>query len=54
LDFFPKLKTKLNGRRSETVSDNQKESQAILGGFKENDLHGVFEARENDGLAQGD
>jgi hypothetical protein len=35
---------KLKGRRFETVSDIQSESQAILDSIKENDLHGTFEA----------
>jgi hypothetical protein len=42
--FFPKLKIKLKGRRLETVSDIQRESQAVLDSIKENDFHGVFEA----------
>jgi hypothetical protein len=36
---------KLNGR-FETVSDIQKESQAVLDSVKENDFHGAFEALE--------
>jgi hypothetical protein len=40
----PKLKMKLKGRRSETVSDIRRESQAVLASITENDLHGVFEA----------
>jgi hypothetical protein len=44
--LFPKLKMKLNGRRFETVSDIQRESQAVLDSIKENDLHGAFEAWE--------
>jgi hypothetical protein len=43
-DLFPKLKMKLKGRRFETVSDVQRESQAILDSIKENDFHGAFEA----------
>jgi hypothetical protein len=35
---------KLNGRRFETMSDIQRESQAVLDSIKENDLHGAFEA----------
>jgi hypothetical protein len=42
--LFPKLKMKLKGRRFETVSDIQRESQAVLDSIKENDLHGAFEA----------
>jgi hypothetical protein len=42
--FFPKLKMKLKGQRFETVSDSQRESQAILYNVKENDFHPAFEA----------
>jgi hypothetical protein len=42
--LFPKLKMKLKGRHFETVSDIQRESQAVLESIKENDFHGVFEA----------
>jgi hypothetical protein len=35
---------KLKGRRFETVSDMQRELQAILDSIKENDFHGAFEA----------
>jgi hypothetical protein len=42
--LFPKLKIKLKGRHFETVSDIQKESQAVLDGIKENDFHGACEA----------
>jgi hypothetical protein len=35
---------KLKGRRFETVSDIQRESQAELDSIKENDFHGAFEA----------
>jgi hypothetical protein len=41
--LFPKLKMKLKGRRFETVSNIQKESQAVLDSIKENDFHGAFE-----------
>jgi hypothetical protein len=34
---------KLKGRRFETVSDIQRESQAVLDSIKENDFHGAFE-----------
>jgi hypothetical protein len=34
---------KLKGRRFETVSDIQRESQAVLDIIKENDVHGAFE-----------
>jgi hypothetical protein len=40
------LKTKLKGRRFETVSDSQRESQAVLDSIKENDFHGAFEVWE--------
>jgi hypothetical protein len=46
LDLFPELKMKLKGRCSETVSDIQRESQAVLYSIKENDFHGAFEAWE--------
>jgi hypothetical protein len=44
LDLFPKLKMKLKGRRFETVSDVERELQAVLDSIKENDFHGAFEA----------
>jgi hypothetical protein len=44
--LFPKLKMKLKGRRSETVSDIQRESQVVLDSIKENYFHGAFEAWE--------
>jgi hypothetical protein len=34
---------KLQGRRFETVSDIQRESQAALNSIKENDFHGAIE-----------
>jgi hypothetical protein len=42
--LFPKLKMKLKGRHFETVSDIQRESQAVLDSIKDNDFHGAFEA----------
>jgi hypothetical protein len=42
--LFHKLKIKLNGRCFETVSDTQRELQAVLDSIKENDFHGAFEA----------
>jgi hypothetical protein len=42
--LFPKLKMKLKGRHFETVSDIQRESQAVLDSIKENDFHSAFEA----------
>jgi hypothetical protein len=37
---------KLKGRHFETVSDIQRESQAVLDSIKENDFHNAFEAWE--------
>jgi hypothetical protein len=42
--LFPKLKMKLKGRRFETASDIQRESQAVLDSIKKNNFHTVFEA----------
>jgi hypothetical protein len=42
---------KLKGGRFETVSDIQRESQAVLYSIKENYFHGDFEAWKNDGIA---
>jgi hypothetical protein len=42
--LFLKLKMKLKGERFETVSDIQRESQAVLDSIKKNDFHGAFEA----------
>jgi hypothetical protein len=42
--LFPKLKMNLKGRHFETVSDIQRESQAVLDSIKENEFHGAFEA----------
>jgi transposase len=41
--LFPKLKMKLKGRRFETVSDIQRESQAVLDSIKEIDFYCAFE-----------
>jgi hypothetical protein len=41
--LFPKLKMKLKGRRFETVSDMQRESQAVPDSIKENHFHSAFE-----------
>jgi hypothetical protein len=49
--LFPKFKIKLKGRRFQTQSDIQRESQAVLDSIKENDFHGAFEERKNDGIA---
>jgi hypothetical protein len=38
-------------RRFETVSDIQRESQAVLGSIKENYFHGDFEALKNNVIA---
>jgi hypothetical protein len=43
--FFHKLKMKLKGQDSETVSDIQRESQAVLNSIKENYFHCAFDAR---------
>jgi transposase len=40
----PKLKMKVKGQHFETVSEIQRESQAVLDSTKENDFHGAFEA----------
>jgi hypothetical protein len=45
---------KLKGRRFETVSDTQRESQAVLESIKENDFHGHFEAWKKQWNSQGD
>jgi histone-lysine N-methyltransferase SETMAR len=42
--LFDRLKMKLKGRRFETVSCIQMESQVVLDSIKENDFHGAFEA----------
>jgi hypothetical protein len=42
--LFPELKMKLKGQHFETVSDIQRESQAVLYSTKESDFHGAFEA----------
>jgi hypothetical protein len=42
--FFSKLKIKLSRRSSETVSDIQSESQAVLDSIKEKDFRGASEA----------
>jgi hypothetical protein len=42
--LYPKLKMNLKGRRFETVSDIQRESEAVLDSIKESDFHGAFEA----------
>jgi hypothetical protein len=41
--LFPKLEMKLKGH-FETVSDIQRESQAVLNSIKENDSHSAFKA----------
>jgi hypothetical protein len=52
------LKIKLKGRRFETLSDIQRESQAVFDSIKENDFHGAFEAWKKRGdrctRSQGD
>jgi histone-lysine N-methyltransferase SETMAR len=42
--LFPKLKIKLKERRFESVSDIQRESQAVLDSIKTNDFHDAFQA----------
>jgi hypothetical protein len=42
---------KLKGRRFETVSDIQRESQAALDSIQENDFHGASEEWENNWIA---
>lgn len=42
--LFPKMKMKLKGRRFETVSDIQRESQKVLDSLRENDFCSAFEA----------
>jgi hypothetical protein len=42
--LFLKLKMKLKWRHFETVSDIQRELQAVLDIIKENDFHGAVEA----------
>jgi hypothetical protein len=42
--LFPKLKMKLKGRHFETMSDIQRELQAVFESIKENNFHGAFEA----------
>jgi hypothetical protein len=42
--LFPKLKMKLKERRFETVSDIQRELQAVLDNIEENDFHSALEA----------
>jgi transposase len=40
--LFPKLKMKLKGQRFETVSDIQREKEAVFDSIKENYFHGAF------------
>jgi hypothetical protein len=42
---------KLKGRRFETVSGIQRESQAVLDSIKENDFHGVLKCEKNVGIS---
>jgi hypothetical protein len=51
LVLCPKSKMKLKGRHFETVSDIQRESQAVLDNIKENDFHSAFEAWKYNGIA---
>jgi hypothetical protein len=52
--LFPKLKMNIKGRRFETMSDTQRESQAVLDSIKENNFHGAFEVRDRCIRSQGD
>jgi hypothetical protein len=45
--LFPKLKMKLKGQCFQTVSNIQRESQAVFASIKENDFHGAFEVWKN-------
>jgi hypothetical protein len=49
IDFtlFPELKMRQKGRRFETASGIERESQAVLDSIKENDSHGAFEAQRD-------
>jgi hypothetical protein len=42
--LFRKLKMKLKGRQFQTVSDIQREPQAVLDSIRENNFHGASEA----------
>jgi hypothetical protein len=42
---------KLKGRCFKTVSDIQRESQAVLNSIKGNDFHGALEVWKNDEIA---
>jgi hypothetical protein len=42
---------KLKGRRFETVSDIQRESQAVLDSIQENNFYGAFGVWKIDGIA---
>jgi hypothetical protein len=42
---------KVKGRRFETVSDIQRELQAVLNSTKENYFHGALKRGKNDGIA---
>jgi hypothetical protein len=49
--LLAKLKMKLKGRRFETMSDIQRESQAVLDSIEENHFHGAFVAGKDDAIA---
>jgi hypothetical protein len=49
--LFHNLKMILKGRRFETVSDIQRESQVVHDSIKENNFHGVLKRGKNDGIA---
>jgi SNF2 family DNA or RNA helicase len=49
--LFPKLKMKLKGRRFETVSDIQRESQAVLDSLRKMTTTALLKRVKNDGIA---
>jgi ribosomal protein RSM22 (predicted rRNA methylase) len=49
--LFPKSKMKLKERSFETVSDIQRESQAVLDSIDEHDFHNAFERCTKDVIA---
>jgi hypothetical protein len=50
-DLFTKLKMKIKGRRFETVSDIQRESQAVLDSIKEITSTVLLKRGKNDRIA---
>jgi hypothetical protein len=49
--FVCKLKMKLKGQRFETMSDIQKELQAVLNSIEENDFMVLLKHGKNNGIA---